>query len=75
MALDGVKVVVAILVGARATGIEGFGEALGGREQELRHDTLDNDVTGSNAAVVVMIEGEVDVKRVVAGTGLLPVVE
>lgn len=85
VALDGAKVVEAVLVlgpmrtltvtlGVWAAGIESLGEPLAVGEQELLHDTVDDDVAGPNAAVFVMLEGEVEVKRVLAGTRLLFVV-
>jgi hypothetical protein len=75
VALDGAEVVEAVLVAAGANGFEGLGEAPAAREQEFRHDTADDDVAGSNAAVLVVVEGEVNVKRIVPGTRPLPVVE
>lgn len=71
--LNKCEVVQAVL--GVATGIEGLREAFIAGEQKLRHDTVDNDVAGSDAAVLVVLEGEVDVERVVPGTRLLLAVE
>lgn len=72
VALDGGEVVKAVFVAA--VGVEGPGEALVAGEQELGHDTVDKNVTGNKAAVLVMLEWEVNFERVVPGIWQLPVV-